>query len=146
MRLRVGHGPIGKFFVVLICGVIIAVALAFAGFVPGLLDGGPDTSEFPGAVFAIAFTVIPAFIAVIAFLGAWHALRYGAWLDGAVVSVRGMVSTRRVDLAAAYRFWFDERRETRSSGEFHTTYFTPLLCAQDRHGQTKIPLGYYGRR
>lgn len=151
MKLRVGLGPVGKAFAVVVCGFLSAVALAFGGAanaIPALTRWfpagiGPDDLGIWGKVLAVVMLCACAYALV-------HAFRYGVRLDGTTVTVRGAFTTSRVNLAAAHRFWFDEKKEhtthQQGSYEVHTVHTTPLLCASDRHGTVRIPLSYYGRR
>ena len=163
MRLRIGASPAGKFvgaifisaFIVILGTVFVAVALPDVPIIPELAgwttreDRRELLSEMPVAfrLFAIALTA--AGVAGLLFT-LLHLLRYGCFLAGTVVTLRRTFSTQLVDLARAYRFWFDERHqhqsEKRGMHQYHTTFIVPLLCARGQRGIVKIPLADHGRR
>lgn len=150
MRLQIGLGPAGKVFAVLVCAFVSTIALVVTGqadALPVVDQWGPRLGG-PGDL-GIWDKVIAGTVLAVCTYGILHALRYGVRLDGTTVTVRGAFTTTRVNLAAAHRFGFDQKKERtthrQGSYEVHTTYLTPLLCAQDRQGTVRIPLSYYGR-
>jgi hypothetical protein len=160
MRLRIGLGPVGKVFGVLVCCMITFSALILAGadlspifeLFPKLREifPGIDQRTFDSPEVPVVFRILPLVIIGGCAVGLVHVLRYGARLDRTTVTVRNTFTTSRVDLAAAHRFWFSEKHEQRTIGSgnhvTHVVYSTPVLCARDRRGTTRIPLGYYGRQ
>lgn len=150
MNLRIGLGPVGKMFTVVVATVVGSLALLLTGHaasVPFLARQLP-VHDIPGD-FGIWNTVIPAFVLLVGGSAVLYAFRYGVRLDGTTVTVRGMFTSSRVNLAAADQFWFEQKTEyanqVHGGHEVHAAYLTPLLCVRDRHGTARIPLSRYGR-
>lgn len=148
MRLRIGLGPAGKVFTVVVCVFISSAALVLTGHAThvSFLGRWLPVEDIP-ADFGIWNTVIAAGVLLACGAEILHAFRYGVRLDGTTVTVRGLFTTSTVNLAAAHQFWFEHRKEQTTDYRYdlYITYFAPLLCVRDRHGTARIPLSYCGR-
>lgn len=97
VRLSVGYpsGRTGRLVMLSILGVLLVGSCGCLGGMVGLLAGGTD-STLP----ILASPVLAAAAAIGVGLLIAHTARVGAWLDGCLLTVRGL-ATRTVDLRTA---------------------------------------------
>jgi hypothetical protein len=163
LRLSIGASPAGKVFVVcfgifglLIAGFIATVAWAgnsmannmFSGLFPSGVSadvggGLAQQSGFVGTAFLVfGFCTVP-FVLLLGYV-VLSTLRRAAWLEGTIVTMRGAVTTKRVDLAtAAVQGDSVTYRHSSAGGDGRSVvYIVPALAARDRSTGTsiKIPL------
>jgi hypothetical protein len=167
IRLSVGAST-GMKIVVVVIGVVglalsgLFVAIAWLG---GTLArnvlGGIDGSSAPGdpsAGFASSAGAVGSIFTVFGFCAVPFALLMGyiilltlrrsAWLQGTTVTMRGALTTKRVDLSTAvvqgdtvsYR-----QHHTGPMANYVTVYSIPALAARDRRTGAKIKIPLHGQ-
>ncbi|RCG32188.1 hypothetical protein DQ384_06700 [Sphaerisporangium album] len=147
---KVTVSVIGLLFLGVLGGIAGVAALAlrrtesgFAadGFAPSPFD--PDVSGFPSTaikgLFAVAAVLIVGCLVTMV-LGTY---RRQAVLDGTVLEVRGLLGTRRADLATS-RVWIDSEpeyvRSPHGEGNIPTGRRVPHLMAEDPLSGRKVRL------